>query len=104
MGLEKRALKVSCPRFQAHVYWGQGWGRLPLRRGTEEEVSARLGMGVFTVDHVALEGLTGCVSGYDTGNSALELKNGVRAEDEGLGDVITGVVVGMANCFTSSIT
>lgn len=61
-------------------------------------------MGVFTVDHVALEGLTGCASGYDIGNSALELKNVVRAEDEGLGDIITGVVAGMANCFTSSIT
>lgn len=64
---KKRALKVSSPRFQAHIYWGQGCGRMPPRMGTEEEVSARLGMGVFTIDHVELEGLAGCVSGYDTG-------------------------------------
>ena len=97
-------MKVSSSRFQAHVYWGQGWGRTPLRRGTEEQVSARLGMGAFTTDHVAFEGLAGYLSRYDPGNSDVELKNVVKAEDEDLGVVITGVVVGIANCFTSSVT
>lgn len=77
---------------------------MPLSRGTEEGVSARLGMGIFTTDHVAFDGLTGCASGYDPGSSDLEIKGVVRAEDEDLGAVITGTVVEMANCFASSIT
>ena len=67
-------------------------------------MSAKLRMGIFTTDHIAFDGLARYESGYDTGSSDLEIKNVVRAEDEDVGAVITGIVVERASCFASSIT
>lgn len=48
--------------------------------------------------------LAECASGYDPGNSSLEPKKVVRAADEDLGVVSTGIAIEMAHCFASSIT
>lgn len=53
---------------------------MPVRGKSQQEGSLGWGRG-HHIGHISFEGLAGCTSGHDPGNSGLELKNVVRAKD-----------------------